>query len=169
MARAQGPAGPSAVTNPRQPAGGGAGGVGRAITPERQEAYDDAVRERRRQINLGLPYGPEPVPPEPRVQNGVGNAKGKGKGKAKEDKTYVPRKGSGSYAILLALYKNSNEDDHRVALTKNKLIEEASAYADQSFTASNKKTGPGVGVYTAWSGMKTREWPDSVESLGVSH
>ncbi|XP_044761117.1 crossover junction endonuclease MUS81 [Coccinella septempunctata] len=63
---------------------------------------------------------------------------------------YTPSYRSGAYAILLALYKNSLEDNNQGYMLKKDLIKEAQVYCDTSFTKA--KVGS---FYTAWNSMKT--------------
>ncbi|GAA5924700.1 hypothetical protein JCM1841_006389 [Sporobolomyces salmonicolor] len=62
-----------------------------------------------------------------------GPSAAKGKGKAKD---YIPRQNSGAYAIILALYKNANFDEHRVWTTKAKIMQDG-----QEFSATPFDTG----------------------------
>ena len=64
-------------------------------------------------------------------------------------KEYVPRKGSGAYAVLVTLYEESSRPSYRGYLNKKRLIEAAQPIANQSFEMANNKTEH----YTAWSGV----------------
>lgn len=66
--------------------------------------------------------------------------------RVRKEKPYVPKLGSGPYAILLALSEvYENEPD---GITKARLIELAQPHCDSSFTAVN----PGAAkYYTAWN------------------
>ncbi|PKY33381.1 hypothetical protein RhiirB3_420509 [Rhizophagus irregularis] len=70
--------------------------------------------------------------------------------KATIPKTYVPQYRSGSYAIMLALYK-SCEFESTPSMTKTELIREAQQYCDASFDMPSAHQK----YYTAWSCMKT--------------
>ncbi|PKY54845.1 hypothetical protein RhiirA4_502602 [Rhizophagus irregularis] len=70
--------------------------------------------------------------------------------KATIPKTYVPQYRSGSYAIMLALYK-SCEFESTPSMTKTELIKEAQQYCDASFDMPSAHQK----YYTAWSCMKT--------------
>lgn len=79
----------------------------------------------------------------------------------RKTKSYVPRKGSGSYAILLGLYKNATYDDHQIWTLKAKIIQDATPYSNTSLekpsAAHNGGNDAGAGFYSAWNGSKTRE------------
>jgi hypothetical protein len=88
--------------------------------------------------------------------------KGKGKSKAKPTKGYIPKQGSGAYAILISLYKNCSYDEHSVSTLKQKIIDDAQEYSNTPFEkgtanrAGETREGSGF-TYTAWSGMATCE------------
>lgn len=65
-------------------------------------------------------------------------------------KEYVPAINSGSYAILLTLYRKSLEPDFLGYMLKNDIIRNGQCLCDKSFT----RPDPGT-YYTAWSSMKT--------------
>ncbi|KDE02997.1 hypothetical protein MVLG_06497 [Microbotryum lychnidis-dioicae p1A1 Lamole] len=135
-----------------------------------QEAAEDQLREARRRRLLGLPPEPSSSPSHHQhhsavaytlVRNeNVNAAAGLARSrKAAVPKAYVPRRGSGSYAILLALYKSCSYDEPQVWTTKAKLMEEASEFSeppmDRPMAARNGGTEAGTGFYSAWNGMTT--------------
>lgn len=75
----------------------------------------------------------------------------------KRKRTYIPKKRSGGYAILLALYF---KDRHRAGLKKDEIIQVAAKYCDTSFKAnpSNKE------YYSAWDSIKQLEKHELVTS-----
>ena len=66
-----------------------------------------------------------------------------------QKKEYIPRKGSGAYAVLRTLYEEIRKESYRGYLTKKELTESAQPLANQSFVMANNKTEH----YTAWSGV----------------
>ncbi|GEM07659.1 endonuclease [Rhodotorula toruloides] len=99
-------------------------------------------------------------------EGGGGKGKGKGKGKARE---YIPRQNSGTYAILLSLYKNASYDDRQSWTTKSKIIEDGQEYSNTPFKTGTAVRGGQVQgghsfTYSAWSGMKTLIGKDLVVS-----
>ncbi|CEQ40326.1 SPOSA6832_01952, partial [Sporobolomyces salmonicolor] len=98
-----------------------------------------------------------------------GPSAAKGKGKAKD---YIPRQNSGAYAIILALYKNANFDEHRVWTTKAKIMQDGQEFSATPFdtgTAMRGGQAPGGQSYTysAWSGMATRDIRPLISPLSV--
>ncbi|GAA6008525.1 Mus81p [Rhodotorula paludigena] len=101
-------------------------------------------------------------------------AKGKGKGKAKEKappkpREYIPKKNSGAYAILLALYKHASFDERQAWRTKAQIIEDGEEYSTTPFETGTANRGGQIQggqsfTYSAWSGMKTLQNKDLVES-----
>ncbi|KAL3279187.1 hypothetical protein HHI36_016700 [Cryptolaemus montrouzieri] len=63
---------------------------------------------------------------------------------------YIPAYKSGSYAILLTLYKTSLESNYQGFMYKKDIIKAAQCICEKSFT----KSEPGA-FYTAWNSMKT--------------
>ncbi|XP_030767482.1 crossover junction endonuclease MUS81 [Sitophilus oryzae] len=63
---------------------------------------------------------------------------------------YIPQQGTGGYAILLAIYKESLKSDYPGFLRKADIILHGQQFVNSSFTKAN----PGS-HYTAWSSMKT--------------
>lgn len=81
--------------------------------------------------------------------------------KPRKEKTYIPRKRSGGYAIMLALYF---KDKRRSGLTKHEIIRFATPYCDRSFT-----NNPGNNdFYSAWNSIKSLEKHDLVSISGRS-
>ncbi|PWW71734.1 hypothetical protein C7212DRAFT_303145 [Tuber magnatum] len=86
--------------------------------------------------------------------DGEENAAGEGEGagaapppkKKRPTKAYIPRKRTGAYALLYALYKGDGD-----MLTKTELIDRARPYCDASFDAP-AEAGK---FYTAWASMRT--------------
>ncbi|CUS09478.1 unnamed protein product [Tuber aestivum] len=80
------------------------------------------------------------------------NADGEGVGaapppkKKRPTKAYIPKKRTGAYALLYALYKGDGD-----MLTKTELIDRARPYCDTSFDAP-AEAGK---FYTAWASMRT--------------
>ncbi|SGY45254.1 BQ5605_C001g00268 [Microbotryum silenes-dioicae] len=135
-----------------------------------QEAAEDQLREARRRRLLGLPPEPSSSPSHHQHHSAVAYALARNENvnaaaglarsrKAAVPKAYVPRRGSGSYAILLALYKSCSYDEPQVWTTKAKLMEEASEFSetpmDRPMAARNGGTEAGTGFYSAWNGMTT--------------
>lgn len=113
--------------------------------------------------------------------DGSGGASARGKKRTKaaggagapQARQYVPRKGSGAYAIMLALYVLSPSGDPGTWATKDKITELAREYtntpfdlpADSRNVASTSGGGGGGGArpafipqsgnYTAWNSIKT--------------
>ncbi|ORY88022.1 hypothetical protein BCR35DRAFT_324374 [Leucosporidium creatinivorum] len=118
-----------------------------------EEREEEAIRDARRQRTLG---GGGPVPAGAAAVLPTSDASPPAKRKTK---SYVPRKRSGAYAILLGLYKNATYDDHQIWTLKAKIIQDATPYSDNSFdkpsAVHNGGNDPGGGHYTAWSGSKT--------------
>nr|XP_020514334.1 crossover junction endonuclease MUS81 [Labrus bergylta] len=80
-------------------------------------------------------------------ERGGGGGGGGGKKKKRE---YVPQKRSGGYAVLLALYRQSQIPGSKGFMFKMELQSEAQPFCDKSFTA------PDLGSkYTAWSSVST--------------
>ncbi len=67
-----------------------------------------------------------------------------------KERPYVPRYGSGPYALLIGLFRARDEDGQEYFLTKEQLIAYATPLSEKSFTVPD----PGK-FYTAWSSMKT--------------
>ncbi|XP_040571836.1 crossover junction endonuclease MUS81 [Lepeophtheirus salmonis] len=67
----------------------------------------------------------------------------------KSSKEYVPKTGSGAYAVLMTLFKNSLDPSYIGYMTKDELISQGQRLSKESFTHSR---GP-QGRYTAWSGV----------------
>lgn len=140
----------------------------KGLTEEEEQEIEDA-RDARRQRTLG--GNPNPVVP---VRGGGGGGadttddEAPAPAPAKKKRTtttnpnpkaYVPRKGSGAYAILLSLYSQSSYDDHGVWLLIRQITEVAQQYSENSFekvSAAPGAGGQGAGTYTAWNGNKTR-------------
>ncbi|CUM50185.1 Crossover junction endonuclease MUS81 [Debaryomyces fabryi] len=81
--------------------------------------------------------------------------------KQRKQKQYIPRKRSGGYAILLALYFG---DKRKSGLTKEEIIQRATPYSDKSF-----KSNPSANeFYSAWSSIKSLQAHDLVDSSGRS-
>jgi crossover junction endonuclease MUS81 len=81
--------------------------------------------------------------------------------KQRKQKQYIPRKRSGGYAILLALYFG---DKKKTGLTKEEIIQRATPYSDKSF-----KSNPSANeFYSAWSSIKSLQTHDLVDSSGRS-
>ena len=84
--------------------------------------------------------------------DGEESAAGEGAGAApppkknRPTKTYIPKKRTGAYALLYALYKGDGD-----VLTKTELIDRARPYCDASFDAP-AEAGK---YYTAWASMRT--------------
>ena len=96
-------------------------------------------------------------------EEGATGGKGKGKAKEKGKRAYLPKKESGPYAILLALYLNSSFDEKYQWATKADIIRDGTKYSRTSFEKPTANKG-GVAVeggaatnYSAWSGMSIRE------------
>lgn len=72
---------------------------------------------------------------------------------SKQPKMYVPAKGSGGYAILLALISNASEDDSGNDMTKTEIIElaEAKGWSSKSFKTTEKGK-----YHTAWNRLVGR-------------
>lgn len=125
-----------------------------------EEREEEAAKDARRQRTLG---GGRPIPGVTGVGLGAAGPSSDPSPppKKKATKAYVPRKGSGSYAILLALYMNASFDEHQVWTLKVKVIEDATPYSDTSLVkASTTRNGgnePATGFYSAFSNMKARE------------
>ncbi|KAK4056824.1 Crossover junction endonuclease mus81 [Microbotryomycetes sp. JL221] len=134
---------------------------------EQEETEEDRQRDALRRRILGLP---ELVPPPQAVpaqtpRTTVATAK------KTSTKQYVPGQGTGAYAILLALYKlstNNNEQDYRDSdneaettkwILKNQIVDVGSEYSNTPFDqpTGNRGAGfdPGAGYRSAWSGMTT--------------
>ncbi|XP_060887407.1 crossover junction endonuclease MUS81 [Labrus mixtus] len=80
-------------------------------------------------------------------ERGGGGGEG---GKKKKKREYVPQKRSGGYAVLLALYRQSQISGSKGFMFKMELQSEAQPFCDKSFTA------PDLGSkYTAWSSVST--------------
>merc|ERR550532_1305631 len=62
---------------------------------------------------------------------------------------YIPRKGSGAYAVLITLYQESDKESYRGFLSKSQLQESAQPLANESLVTANNKTEH----YTAWSSV----------------
>ncbi|XP_054609612.1 crossover junction endonuclease MUS81 [Dunckerocampus dactyliophorus] len=74
----------------------------------------------------------------------------KGGGKKKKKKEYVPQKGSGGYAVMLTLYRQSQMPGSKGFMFKMELQAQAQHLCDKSFTV------PDLGSkYTAWSSVAT--------------
>ncbi|GAA5964575.1 hypothetical protein JCM3765_005241 [Sporobolomyces pararoseus] len=141
---------------------------------EEEEAELDAAREARRLRTMGIAQptaalGFQAHPDGafkdlPLEQEDLLLQEGKGKGKGKSTTTtkrdYLPKQGSGAYAILISLYLNASYDEHSVSTLKTKIIEDARKFSETSFdkgTANRdgqRREGQGF-TYTAWSGMST--------------
>ncbi|SCV74297.1 BQ2448_6729 [Microbotryum intermedium] len=130
-----------------------------------QEEAEDQLREARRRRLLGLPPEPFTSPNAAAAsllaQNENVNVNATAgpcrQRKAAVPKAYVPRRGSGSYAILLALYKSCSHDEPQVWTTKAKVMEDASEFSEtpmsRPMAARNGGTEAGTGFYSAWNGM----------------
>lgn len=121
-----------------------------------EEREQDAIKENRRRRTLNLPELPLP---SARQDNAPAPAK------ARKTKAYVPKRRSGAYALLVALYKNSTEDEPSTWVLKSKLIADALEYSDTPFEKPSVQriggamTGAGAAaVYSAWNSMKTCEF-----------
>ncbi|GAB6026845.1 Crossover junction endonuclease mus81 [Chamberlinius hualienensis] len=66
----------------------------------------------------------------------------------KRTNTYLPKRRSGGYALLITLYKNFQMPDSRGFMSKSELLVQAQPFCDASFTLPE----PGS-YYTAWSTM----------------
>lgn len=87
---------------------------------------------------------------EPRVREPVSKSTTTSSGQNERRKrSYVPKKGSGSYALLIALLI-AERDEGREELNKEELMQSAQPFADESMT----KPRPGS-HYTAFNSMKT--------------
>ncbi|GAA6043817.1 hypothetical protein JCM8097_002064 [Rhodosporidiobolus ruineniae] len=114
-------------------------------------------------------------------EKGYGGAAGggrKGKGKAKDvavvggekekkAREYIPRKESGPYAILLALYRCASFDEREQWTTKQRIMDVGQEYSATPFeTGTAVRSGTvqgGAGyTYSAWSSMKTLTAKDLV-------
>ncbi|CAF94056.1 unnamed protein product, partial [Tetraodon nigroviridis] len=71
-------------------------------------------------------------------------------GGRKKKREYVPQKRSGGYAVLLALYRESQISGSKGFMFKMELQTEAQQYCDKSFTVVNLGS-----KYTAWSSVST--------------
>lgn len=81
--------------------------------------------------------------------------------KQRKPKQYIPRKRSGGYAILLALYFG---DKRKSGLTKEEIIQRATPFSDKSF-----KSNPSANeFYSAWSSIKSLQAHDLVDFSGRS-
>uniref|UniRef100_A0A3B5KJA6 Crossover junction endonuclease MUS81 n=1 Tax=Takifugu rubripes TaxID=31033 RepID=A0A3B5KJA6_TAKRU len=73
-----------------------------------------------------------------------------GRGGRKKKREYVPQKRSGGYAVLLALFRESQNPGSKGFMFKMELQAEAQQFCDKSFTV------PDLGSkYTAWSSVST--------------
>lgn len=81
------------------------------------------------------------------------------KKKPKRRSLWVPKRRSGSWAILIALYRNKGMEK---GLRKEDIIESASQYCDHSFTANPAARD----FYSAWDGIKTLMNRELVECVG---
>lgn len=81
------------------------------------------------------------------------------KKKPKRRSSWIPKRRSGSWAILIALHKNNAS--HK-GLRKEDIISSASEYCDSSFTANPAARD----FYSAWDGMKTLLGRELVEITG---
>lgn len=81
------------------------------------------------------------------------------KKKTKRRSSWVPKRRSGSWAILIALHKNNGSEK---GLRKEDVIESASGYCDSSFTANPAARD----FYSAWDGIKTLLNRELVECVG---
>ncbi|TNM93717.1 hypothetical protein fugu_001893 [Takifugu bimaculatus] len=73
-----------------------------------------------------------------------------GRGGRKKKRDYVPQKRSGGYAVLLALFRESQNPGSKGFMFKMELQAEAQQFCDKSFTV------PDLGSkYTAWSSVTT--------------
>lgn len=86
----------------------------------------------------------QPQPPQSTEPKKKENKKPR---KAANKKPYIPRMGSGGYALLIHLYKSYIEDGVQ-GISKQQLIRDAQQYTNASFTE-----GKGPYKYTAWSNM----------------
>lgn len=79
--------------------------------------------------------------------------------RVKTTRAYVPKKGSGSYAILIALYSLCSYDDSERLSLKSEIIKAGQDFSTTSFEKGSAMRGGNAelaaGHYTAWSGMKT--------------
>ena len=66
-------------------------------------------------------------------------------------KAYVPKAGSGAYAVLITLAQHSNSDSYRGYMTKAELCQEAQPLSEHSFTLNSVRAEH----YNAWSGVGT--------------
>ncbi|GAA5876587.1 hypothetical protein JCM1840_000818 [Sporobolomyces johnsonii] len=151
---------------------------------EEEEAEFEAQRDARRQRTNGHAGPSNPAPglsfqahPDGHFANlpdadlsdddgRPGPSAAKGKGKAKD---YIPRQNSGAYAIILALYKNANFDEHRVWTTKAKIMQDGQEFSTTPFdTGTAMRGGQAQGgqsyTYSAWSGMATLTKKELVET-----
>lgn len=81
------------------------------------------------------------------------------KKKPKRRSLWVPKRRSGSWAILIALHKNNGSQK---GLRKEDIIASASEYCDSSFTANPAARD----FYSAWDGVKTLLNRELVECVG---
>ncbi|XP_006642833.1 crossover junction endonuclease MUS81 isoform X4 [Lepisosteus oculatus] len=102
---------------------------------------DDAPPPRRNRSAEPPPERPQASPRKRRQPAGGGGRR------ARE---YVPQKGSGGYAVLVALYRHSQAAGSCGFLLKSELQREAQPLCDKSFTLPE----PGS-KYTAWSSVST--------------
>ncbi|KAK4047019.1 Crossover junction endonuclease mus81 [Microbotryomycetes sp. JL201] len=114
--------------------------VAQAVTYDDEEDPERAARRRRL---LGLPDPDETV-----ITDAVAAAPAATK--PKKQRTYIPAKGSGPYAILIGLYKLSSADEMYMPVLKTDLVQVAQEYATSSFAKSSDG-----GFHTAWSSMST--------------
>jgi len=66
-------------------------------------------------------------------------------------KAYVPKTGSGAYAVLITLAQHSSDDSYRGYMTKAELCHAAQPLSDHSFTLASVRAEH----YNAWSGVST--------------
>uniref|UniRef100_A0A8C5H4S2 Crossover junction endonuclease MUS81 n=1 Tax=Gouania willdenowi TaxID=441366 RepID=A0A8C5H4S2_GOUWI len=85
-----------------------------------------------------------PAPP-PKRKDGADHIK-----TMKKKKEYVPQRGSGGYAVLLALHRKSQVQDGNAFMFKMELQTAAQPFCDKSFSVPD----PGS-KYTAWSSVST--------------
>lgn len=81
----------------------------------------------------------------------------------KSSKAYVPRLGSGGYAILMAMGMHEQDPEFSQGMSKSDIIRLATPYSTNSFT-SNPSTGVFYSAWTSMKGLQQKELVDSVSS-----
>merc|ERR550532_3997977 len=86
--------------------------------------------------------------------------------KQRTPKKYIPKPGSGGYAILIALFYNESSANYKGYLTKDELIDAAQPFANQSMRFSQ----PGTKVpYTGYSASSILAKKELIVKSGKPH